>query len=409
MRELRPLRWFLILWVGLVYLWGTLQLLRAPERELLFSALIVAHAALYWISLSLIHHHLRLLLYCVAQAAIVVTISIVTYNPLVILGLYEALIGATVLLLGQARPCAVAVVGYLALAILNLRPLAPAYNDFAVVLTFVVPVTLFVVGGAAMFLRQSNDRARIQALLSELEAAHRQLADYAARVGDLTLTAERQRLARELHDSVTQSLYSVTLYAEAAARLLADGQMAEAAGHLHELRDTAQEALREMRLLIFELRPLALEKSGLAAALQARLEAVEGRGGLQVEFQAEGTERLSSAVQQELYHIAQEALNNVLKHAKAQRVQVHLQFQDTTTHLEICDDGMGFAIGQVQESGGLGLPGMRERAQKIGGKLLIESTSGKGTKVAVEISTSPQLITPRIGGLPENAAKWATD
>jgi signal transduction histidine kinase len=196
---------------------------------------------------------------------------------------------------------------------------------------------------------------------------------------------ERTRLARELHDSVTQSLYSVTLYAEAAARMLMDGENTEAAACLRELRDTAQEALREMRLLIFQLRPLALEKSGLAAALQARLDAVEGRGGMQVDLQVQGTEQLSSAVQQEMYHIAQEALNNVLKHATAQHVQVHLQFLDAATCLEICDDGVGFEPEIARERGGLGLRGMQERAQRIGGQLQIESAPGKGTKVKVTI------------------------
>ena len=198
---------------------------------------------------------------------------------------------------------------------------------------------------------------------------------------------ERSRLARELHDSVTQSLYSVTLYAEAAARLMTSGKHLEAADHLRELRDTAQEALREMRLLIFQLRPPALEKSGLAGTLQARLDAVEGRGGMQVEFQVEGTEQLSSIIQQELYHIAQEALNNVLKHAHAQRVQVHLQFLDALTRLEVADDGAGFSLAQAQEGGGLGLSGMRERILRIGGTLNIESSPGQGTRVTVEVGT----------------------
>jgi PAS domain S-box-containing protein len=201
---------------------------------------------------------------------------------------------------------------------------------------------------------------------------------------------ERNRLARELHDSVTQALYSVTLYAEAAAILLADGKNLEAADHLRELRDTAQEALREMRLLIFELRPLALEKTGLVAALQTRLEAVEGRGGMQTELQVEGApnaERLPFAVQEELYHIAQEALNNVLKHARAQRVRVHLQFFDTVTCLEVWDDGVGFESERARERGGLGLRGMEERAQRIGGKLHIESAPGKGTRVSIKVPT----------------------
>jgi PAS domain S-box-containing protein len=196
--------------------------------------------------------------------------------------------------------------------------------------------------------------------------------------------AERNRLAHELHDSVTQSLYSVTLYAEAAARLLTAGKHLEAADHLRELRDTAQEALREMRLLIFELRPPALEKSGLAGALQIRLDAVEGRGGMQTELQIEGVEKLPPSVQVELYHIALEALNNVLKHARARHVRVHIRFLDTATCMEIEDDGAGFELSVAQGGGGLGLDGMKERAQRIGAKLQIMSAPGQGTKVMVE-------------------------
>jgi signal transduction histidine kinase len=196
--------------------------------------------------------------------------------------------------------------------------------------------------------------------------------------------AERNRLAHELHDSVTQSLYSVTLYAEAAARLLTAGKQSEAADHLRELRDTAQEALREMRLLIFELHPPALEKSGLAGALQARLDAVEGRGGMQTDLQIEGVEHLSPPVRAELYHVALEALNNALKHARARHVRVHVRFLDTATCLEVGDDGVGFEPSAAQGGGGLGLDGMKERAQRIGGKLQVESAPGQGTRVRIE-------------------------
>ncbi len=159
--------------------------------------------------------------------------------------------------------------------------------------------------------------------------------------------AERSRLARELHDSVTQSLYSVTLHAEAAVRWLTAGDQAQAADYLRDLRDTAQEALREMRLLIFELRPPELEKTGLAAALQARLDGVEVRGGMKADLQVIGEEHLPPRVQDELYHIAREALNNALKHSRASRVQVRLQFLDTCASLEVCDDGVGFDAARV--------------------------------------------------------------
>jgi signal transduction histidine kinase len=198
---------------------------------------------------------------------------------------------------------------------------------------------------------------------------------------------ERNRLARELHDSVTQSLYSVTLYAEAAAEQLSSGGTGIAVEHLRDLRDTAQEALREMRLLIFELRAPALEQSGLAAALQMRLEAVEARGGMQVELQVDGSETLARNVQMELYNIAQEALNNALKHALAHRVRVHLTFGDAVTCLEVCDDGVGFEPAIARLGGGFGISGMHERAKRIGGTLVIESAPGQGTRLVVQVPT----------------------
>lgn len=198
-------------------------------------------------------------------------------------------------------------------------------------------------------------------------------------------TTERSRLARELHDSVTQLLYSVTLYAEAAAEQLVAGETETAAGHLRELRDTAQEALREMRLLIFELHRPDLEKSGLAAALQARLDAVERRGGMRAELQVEGSEQLPRVVQAELYSIAQEALNNALKHAHANRVHIALRFNAEVTELEIGDDGVGFEPALDHSGGGFGISGMKERAQRIGGTLQIESAPGKGTKVIMRV------------------------
>jgi len=196
--------------------------------------------------------------------------------------------------------------------------------------------------------------------------------------------AERSRLARELHDSVTQSLYSMTLYAEATARLLTSGQTEAAAGHLRDLRDTAQEALREMRLLIFELRPPALE-NGLASALQTRLDSVESRGGIHAELHVDGKENLSFAMQSELYNIVLEALNNALKHARAQRVQVHLLFETKRVSIQVSDDGVGFEPTSALSSGGFGIPGMQERAQRIGGKLDIVSQQDNGTQVTIQV------------------------
>ena len=203
---------------------------------------------------------------------------------------------------------------------------------------------------------------------------------------ELAVLAERQRLARELHDSVTQSLYSVTLYANAAALALAAGKSDVTAGYLQELQETAQEGMRDMRLLIFQLHPPVLEAEGLVAALQARLAAVEGRAGLQTEFRVEGERRLPIAIEAELFWIAQEALNNVRKHAAARHVTVHLHFAAASICLEVADDGVGFDPQAVPVERRGGLRTIAERTVRIGGRLMYESTPGVGTRVTVEVT-----------------------
>lgn len=201
----------------------------------------------------------------------------------------------------------------------------------------------------------------------------------------LAVIKERNRLARDLHDSVTQALYAVTLYSEAGARQLRSGQVDMAVDHLREIRITAQESLKEMRLLIFELRLPMLQNEGLVAALQARLEAVESRVGLETDFQAVGDVRLSPAVEDGLFRIAQEALNNTLRHACASQVSVELRQDDHTVTLEIADDGIGFDLDAAQDQGGFGLRGLFERTVRLGGRLTVQTSPGNGTRIRVEV------------------------
>jgi signal transduction histidine kinase len=195
---------------------------------------------------------------------------------------------------------------------------------------------------------------------------------------------ERQRLSRELHDSVTQALYGISLYAEAAGRALASGDTEPVASNLREIRDTTQEALGEMRLLLFELRPPLLQHDGLAAALRARLQAVEARAGLVTEFECRDEERLPPDREQELYRLVQEALNNVLKHAHAGRVSVRLGVANGAATLEVADNGVGFEAA-LRSAEGFGLRGMRERVERLGGTLRIDSSPGAGTRLSAEV------------------------
>jgi GAF domain-containing protein len=228
------------------------------------------------------------------------------------------------------------------------------------------------------------DEQRVLLALAQRAALAIQNARLYERAQQAAVLEERQRLARELHDSVTQSLYGVSLYTEAASRALADGELGPVATNLEEIRETTREALGEMRLLLYELRPPLLEEHGLAAALRARLQTVETRAGLEVGFECQGDERLPVEQEQELYRLAQEALNSVLKHAHASRVQVRLDLASNPATLEVCDNGIGFEP-SLREGGGFGLPGMHERIERLGGTLQIESALGAGTRVRVEV------------------------
>lgn len=198
---------------------------------------------------------------------------------------------------------------------------------------------------------------------------------------------ERQRLARELHDSVTQVLYSVILYADATRLAFAADKKLEAMENLQELRTLARQAMADMRLLLFRLHPPELEEEGLVAALHTRLEAIEARAGLQIDLRVEGKNRLPITIEEELYKIAQEALNNVVKHAKAEQVTIHLRFTEQHCQLTIQDDGVGFDPATAQGEGGLGLRSIAERVQQIGGDLVVESTLTQGTKLQVIVQT----------------------
>jgi two-component system nitrate/nitrite sensor histidine kinase NarX len=214
------------------------------------------------------------------------------------------------------------------------------------------------------------------------------------RVEQAAVTEERSRLARELHDSVTQSLYSLTLLAEGWRRLAAAGRMDDLADPLAELGGIAQQALKEMRLLVHELRPPALEREGLLGALHERLAAVERRAGVDARLLADDVVDLPAHIEEGFYRIAQEALNNALKHAAATTVTVHLHADGQRIELIVTDNGQGFAPDNLADQGGIGLSSMRERAERLGGTLELASAPGEGTRVYVQLAAGGALHSP---------------
>jgi PAS domain S-box-containing protein len=197
---------------------------------------------------------------------------------------------------------------------------------------------------------------------------------------------ERQRLARDLHDSVTQTLYSLTLIAEATRRHAQNGQMEQVIAQTERLGELSQQSLKEMRLLLFELRLPTLERDGLAKALQQRLDAVEKRAGVDAKLIVEGVDRLPAVVEEGFFYMAYEALNNSLKHAAATKMTVSLRAINGAVELQVTDNGKGFDVQSVSETGGMGLTNLRDRAQKLKAQLEITSIPEKGTSIKIVVS-----------------------
>jgi two-component system, NarL family, sensor histidine kinase DevS len=194
--------------------------------------------------------------------------------------------------------------------------------------------------------------------------------------------AERQRLARELHDETGQALTSILLGLKGLEDTLDSAESRTAASGLRELVVTT---LRDVRRLAVELRPAALDDFGLASALERLTETIAEQTGIAIDFEAMlGGERLSPEIETTLYRIAQESLTNVVKHARAQRVSVVLQRRPRSVSLVIEDDGAGFDPDALDDHG-LGLLGMRERLALTDGRLTVESREGRGTTLAAEV------------------------
>ena len=225
------------------------------------------------------------------------------------------------------------------------------------------------------------------AIVSERQSSVAELV--AAKSGEVERALEqRHRIARNLHDSVSQSLFSMTLHARTAQRLLArtsGGADASVARELDEVETLSRAALAEMRALIFELRPGGLADEGLVAALSKHAAAVSARERLAIDVDGP-VERLplDPDTEEHLYRIGQEAIANVVKHAQAAHVWVSVTNDGERVVLEVRDDGRGFDPKAVYV-GHLGLESMRSRAAEIGGKLHVDSSPGRGTLVSVEL------------------------
>ena len=198
------------------------------------------------------------------------------------------------------------------------------------------------------------------------------------------IVAERQRLGRDLHDSVTQKLYGLVTFSEVIQMELESGATNKISEHVASISLNARQALREMRLFLHELQPVDLEHEGFISILQQRLVAVEGHSDIQTKFLTGKNISVPKDKEVSLYFIAQEALNNIIKHAQAKSVLVKLTQRNQSLYLTIVDDGLGFDTSTSGQAG-LGMKNMYTRAEQIGARLTISSSIGKGTKITLVV------------------------
>jgi signal transduction histidine kinase len=260
---------------------------------------------------------------------------------------------------------------------------ARSYQYEAIALSLIYTAGNVFLGSYTRTIRMAQAaRRQNQALAGKLEAANQQLQEYSGRLEQLAATRERNRLARELHDSVTQTVFSMNLTSQSAA-LLFERDQRQAGVQLERLYELSRSALTEMQILTEELRPCPSDGESLPDSLRLLFADSRFSNSLVTSLEIQGSQILSPFEEQGLFRIAQEALNNIRKHAQTSQAQVRLHLEPPFW-IEIEDLGRGFDLHQAQCSGHIGIASMRERAEEIGWKLQIETSVGVGTRVRVE-------------------------
>ncbi|MCG3042328.1 GAF domain-containing sensor histidine kinase [Streptomyces sp. S1A] len=237
-------------------------------------------------------------------------------------------------------------------------------------------------GGGCGFTGEDEELLRLLAEHAAIALTNARLYE---RSRELTIAGERARIAHELHDAVSQKLFSLRLTAQAATALVGRDPD-RAREELRRVAGLAAEAADELRAAVVELRPAALEEDGLVAALRSQVQVLDRAHSARVDFGAEGVRALPAAQEEALLRVAQEALHNALRHSGARRVTVLLARRGAGAVLRVADDGRGFDPSAVRRAGRrLGLVSMRDRADGVGGTLRVESEPGGGTVIEMEV------------------------
>ena len=352
-------------------------------RLLLFTLLILITGALHWLFTALYFERRGLIAYYVFQGLLCFVTTAIGSNISLAIGLYMMMIGESLGVLGINRRGFIASAYFLGLSVTNFYLLLKGEELLLWLLT-VTPTTIFVIMFVWLFHRQDKAREEAQGALRELDAAHRQLTEYAAQVEDLTLASERQRMARELHDTLAQGLAGLVLQLEAIDSHLSRSNITKAQTITQQAMERARSTLADARRAIDDLRSGDRLEIDLGTAVRTETDRFTAASGIPCELSIGLPPALPDEVCDNALRVVSEALTNIARHAQAQHVALSLHPNDQQLDIEIRDDGTGFDPAQT-DAGHYGLIGLRERARLIGGTLSIESAPGQGTTLKVRL------------------------
>jgi NarL family two-component system sensor histidine kinase YdfH len=386
-RQARPFYFVLLLVLAGVYgitLRGAPQL-REPQRLIPFTGLVLLHCLLHWWSHRLPLHPRWIYPYFAFQTLTVCVISVLSAGHSAVLGLYLALAGEAVGVVEDLRKSAPLVAAILGTAAVTYG-LVLGWTNLPGWLALVLPMAFFVMLYVTMFGRQMRGRQEAQRLLRELEIAHRRLSEYSARVEELTVTAERQRMARELHDTLAQGLAGLILQLEAADSHLVRGEGDRAQSIVRQAMLRARSTLADARRAIGELRAESSRPPDLGEAVRQEAERFSSATGIPCGVEIDLPEAIPDDVSENALRAITEALTNTARHAAARHAWVEVAAQGSRLSVCIRDDGSGFDPARARTEDHYGLLGLRERARLAGGLLEIRTAPGQGTSVQLTLT-----------------------
>ena len=361
---------------------AALTIIQSPQppplgRLLVFIVLLAVHLALHWLSGLFLDYANGSLLYPIIQGLLALSIALIMQKPEMVLALFSTLIAETIGVFGFTRSAISSVVGFILLTLFSYYQIGggtllrlwiePAASTITLLIIFIV-----------LYRRQLDAREQSQTLLVELEAANRQLASYATQVESLTLAGERQRMARELHDTLAQGVAGLVLQLEAVTAHLDKGRSERAQVIVEQSMKRARTTLADARAAIDDLR---LEQRSLVETIEHQIGRFTRATGIPCHTTLDVSEKItvSDAVSEHVARIVGECLANITRHAQAHNVWLSVTNSAETLTIDIRDDGIGFDLQAVESNGHYGILGMRERVRLVDGTFEMTSELGNGT------------------------------